>query len=128
MPQLIGTHPTTDMPVYREFGRIIADDKQEVISIEYDEWQELPNGSVMPKSMERKRYHVKDKPAITETRLKEGSEEEYEQIVLVPATDRFSQWANGNPDASKSRRQEFRDAINQTLMSLPIGFPDGGII
>jgi hypothetical protein len=119
MRQLLGIHPTTDMPVYRQFIKFVADDaEQKVITVEYDEWQELPNGSIMPKSLTRKKYHVKDSPAITN---EEGQE-------IEPAKLKYTGWTNHTPDGTKTIREIFVTAINQTLQSLPVGFPDGGII
>jgi hypothetical protein len=104
----IDNHPETGLPVYRSFpGKFTTDEEdQEVITVIYDEWQETPNGTEILKV--RKKYHVKG--------------------------DKYTGWVTFKPnielteETALTLRQLFRTAINQTLQSLPIGFPDGGVI
>jgi hypothetical protein len=114
----IGTHPITELPVFRRFtGEIKTDrDVQKVITVWYEEWQELPNGTVIHK--EKKKYHTKDKPAVFD---EDGNE-------ISPTTNRYTEWVNYVPDGTKTLEQLFEEAINNTLIQLPIGFPDGGVI
>jgi hypothetical protein len=116
MPQLIGTHPTTEMPVYRELIEFTASKTSIVTS--YFQWQELPNGTIMPESMKKKRYIIKDIPATID---EEGN-------VINPGSSKMTQWLNHIPAEGKTMEKIFEDAITNTLNLLPIDFPDGGVI
>jgi hypothetical protein len=124
----IGQHPINDLPIFREFtGEIKTNRKKErVLTVFYEEWQELPNGKEVFKL--EKRYHVKDKPAITQEVLIDGTEDQFETIIITPATTKYTDWLNMIPDGTKTLEMIFEDAINLTLSNLPIDFPDGAII